>query len=189
MDDPTDLPTGLTAGTDRVRFTSIFDGDALFGVDVTLKSPHNGRGLMNYGLTQMSTGEIPRALDYFQRAAFYNPNYYILEVNLGVANGALHNDAEAERHFARALQLAPTEAIPHYYYAVWLRGKGRAGEAIQHLNVAITNNPSYLDASHLLMDITLRSRRRMSLKGRPAKLSRSSLRPRPRHRGLRGRAR
>jgi tetratricopeptide (TPR) repeat protein len=121
--------------------------------DATLKSPHNGRGLMNYGLTQMSKGEIPRALDYFQRAAFYNPNYYVLEVNLGVANGALHNDAEAERHFARAIQLAPTEAIPHYYYAVWLRGKGRPGEAIQHLNVAITNNPSYLDASHLLMDI------------------------------------
>jgi protein O-mannosyl-transferase len=121
--------------------------------DVTLKSPHNGRGLMNYGLTQMSKGEIPRALEYFQRAAFYNPNYYVLEVNLGVANGGLHNEAEAERHFARAVQLAPSEAVPHYYYAVWLRGKGRADEAIQHLNVAIANNPSYLEASHLLMDI------------------------------------
>jgi tetratricopeptide (TPR) repeat protein len=121
--------------------------------DVTLKSSRNGRGLMNYGLTQMSKGETPRALDYFQRALVYNPNYYVLEVNLGVANGALHNDAEAERHFARAIQLAPTEAVPQYYYAVWLRGKGRLSEAIRDLNTAITNNPTYLEAPHLLMDI------------------------------------
>jgi protein O-mannosyl-transferase len=121
--------------------------------DVTLKSPHNGRGLMNYGLTQMSKGEMARALDYFQRALVYNPNYYILEVNLGIANGALDKDAEAERHFTRAIQLAPTEATSHYYYAVWLRGKNRLSEAVQHLNVTIANNPSYLDAPHLLMDI------------------------------------
>jgi uncharacterized protein (TIGR02996 family) len=121
--------------------------------DVTLKSPHNGRGLMNYGLTQMSKGETARALDCFQRALVYNPSYYILEVNLGVANGALHNDAEAERHFARAIQLAPGEATPRYYYAVWLRGRGRPSDAVQHLNLAIAANPSYLEAPHLLMDI------------------------------------
>jgi tetratricopeptide (TPR) repeat protein len=121
--------------------------------DVTLKSPHNGRGLMNYGLTQMSKGETARALDYFTRALVYNPNYYVLEVNLGVANGALHNDAEAERHFARALQLAPAEAVSHYYYASWLRDKGRLNDAIQQLSTTIANNPSYLDAPHLLMDI------------------------------------
>jgi len=121
--------------------------------DVTLKSPHNGRGLMNYGLTQMAKGAAARALDYFQRALVYNPNYYVLEVNLGIVNGLLHNDAEAERHFARAVALAPGEAIPHYYYAVWLQGKGRMSEAIQNLNIAIANNPSYLDAPHLAMNI------------------------------------
>ncbi len=121
--------------------------------DVTLKSPHNGRGLMNYGLTQMSKGETARALDYLQRALVYNPNYYILEVNLGVAYGAALNNAEAERHFIRAIQLAPTEAVPPYYYAVWLRGKGRLSEAVQQLNAAIANNPTYIDAPHLLMDI------------------------------------
>src|SRR3984885_5004326 len=121
--------------------------------DVTLKSPHNGRGLMNYGLTRMEKGDYPVALDYFQRALTYNPNYYVLEVNLGVVNGALHNDAEAERHFARANQLAPNDAIPHYFYASWLNGKGRVGEAVQNLNAAIGANPGYLDAQHLLMEI------------------------------------
>lgn len=121
--------------------------------DVTLKSPHNGRGLMNYGLSRMEKGDYPVALDYFQRALTYNPNYYVLEVNLGVVNGALHNDAEAERHFARANQLAPNDAIPHYFYAVWLNGRGRLNEAVQNLNAAIAANPAYLDAQHLLMAI------------------------------------
>src|SRR5262249_47131678 len=69
--------------------------------DVTLKSPHNGRGLMNYGLTQMSKGNSTAAYDYFQRAALYTPNYSLLEVNLGLAAGELSRDAEAEQHFRR----------------------------------------------------------------------------------------
>lgn len=121
--------------------------------DVTLKSPHNGRGLMNYGLTQMSKGETARALNYFERALQYNPNYDILEVNLGIADGALGKDTEAERHFARAIQLSPKEAVPHYYYAVWLRQRNRPAEAIQQLNLAIQDNSSYLEAPRLLMEI------------------------------------
>ncbi|HXJ42675.1 MAG TPA: tetratricopeptide repeat protein [Bryobacteraceae bacterium] len=121
--------------------------------DVTLKSPRNGRGLMNYGLSQMSKGANERALDYFQRALPFNPNYHLLEVNLGIVNGLLQRDAEAERHFSRALQLAPLEAQCNYFYARWLRGKGRQDEAIQRLNTVITANPTYVDASHMLMEI------------------------------------
>ncbi len=121
--------------------------------DVAAKSPRNGRGLMNYGLTLMARGDYLNALNLFQRAIVYTPNYYVLEVNLGIVNSALNNDAEAERHFRRALLIAPAEAVPNYFYAVWLKGKGRLAEAIQLLNVAVTNNPSYLQAQYLLMDI------------------------------------
>jgi len=47
--------------------------------DVTLKSPQNGRGLMNYGLTQMEKGDYVRALNYFTRALEFSPDYYVLE--------------------------------------------------------------------------------------------------------------
>jgi hypothetical protein len=57
--------------------------------DVTEKSPVNGRGLMNYGLSQMRVGRYERALRYFQRALVYNHNYATLEVNLGIVNGAI----------------------------------------------------------------------------------------------------
>ena len=121
--------------------------------DVTLKSPRNGRGLMNYGLTQMEKGDYVRALSYFTRGLEYNPDYYVLEINLGIANGALNNDEEAERHFARSLELAPQDAQALYFYASWLRDRGRLGEAIRSLEADIAANPAYLDARYLLMQI------------------------------------
>ena len=42
----------------------------------------NGRGLMNYGLTQMEKGDTQKALDYFIRAAAFTPNYPTLEIKL-----------------------------------------------------------------------------------------------------------
>jgi tetratricopeptide (TPR) repeat protein len=127
-------------------------GESLW-YDVTVKSPRNGRGLMNYGLALMARGDYPKALDYFQRALVYNPGYMVLEVNLGVVNGALKNDAEAERHFKRALALAPSDAIPNYFYAVWLEQKRRIPEALACLNLALAGNPSYMQARYLLMSI------------------------------------
>ncbi|MBA3971477.1 MAG: tetratricopeptide repeat protein, partial [Bacteroidetes bacterium] len=43
--------------------------------DVTIKSPNNGRGLMNYGLALMRNGNYEGALDCFQRALILLPNY------------------------------------------------------------------------------------------------------------------
>ena len=42
-------------------------------LDVTLKSPANGRGLMNYGLVQMGKGNLAVAEDYFNRALERTP--------------------------------------------------------------------------------------------------------------------
>jgi tetratricopeptide (TPR) repeat protein len=122
-----------------------------------MKSPQNGCGLMNYGLTQMARGRYSVALDYFQRALILNPNYYVLEINLGIATGAAGNAVEAERHFQRAIELAPADASAHYFYARWLTGAGREAvrerEALQHLRVAIGQNPDYLAARYLIMQI------------------------------------
>jgi tetratricopeptide (TPR) repeat protein len=121
--------------------------------DVTKKSPHNGRGLMNYGLTQMSNGAIVTALDYFTRATAYTPNYGILEINLGIASGSLNRDREAESHFRRAIELAPGDAQAHFYYGRWLWGKRRSGEALGELRTAAALNPPYLDPRYLLMQV------------------------------------
>ena len=121
--------------------------------DVTIKSPKNGRGLMNYGLTQMEKGDYAVALDYFEHAQTYAPNYSLIEINLGIANGGLKRDAEAERHFLRAIQLAPDRGESHYFYGRWLRDRGRTKEAIAQMQAAVRANPYEYDARHLLMQI------------------------------------
>ena len=119
--------------------------------DVTLKSPKNGRGLMNYGLTRMSAGDFRGALTYFERARQFTPNYPQLEINLGIDNGSLGRDAEAEQHFLRAIGLAPSDAEGHYYYARWLKSKGRDDQAVAELQSAVALNPANMNARLLLL--------------------------------------
>jgi tetratricopeptide (TPR) repeat protein len=123
--------------------------------DVTLKSPENGRGLMNYGLTLLGKGDAPAALAYFQRAAVFTPNYYLLEINTGIAHGVLGHPAESEAHFRRAIQLQPGEAQPYFYYGRWLASQGRTNECIQAEKTAIQLNPALVEARHVLMQAYL----------------------------------
>jgi tetratricopeptide (TPR) repeat protein len=119
-------------------------------LDDVQKSPKNGRGLMNYALTQMGQGKYPVALDYLERAAEYTPNYPTLEINLGVVNGAMADlgdtarSAEAERHFLRAISLAPNADGPHAYYGRWLAQHQRSAEAIRELTTAVALNATPL---------------------------------------------
>ena len=132
-------------------------------LDDVQKSPHNGRGLMNYGLTQMSKGDYPRALDSFTRALEFTPNYATLEINLGIVNGAMATPgdtahaAEAERHFLRAISLTPGDDNTHAYYGRWLAQRGRIPEAIAQLRTAVALNPSRLMQRDELIAAELRS--------------------------------
>ena len=121
--------------------------------DVVRKSPGNGRGLMNYGLTQLSKGNTGVAYDYFRRASILTPNYSTLEINQGIAAGALRLDAEAEAHFLRAIALSPGDSQPYYYYGRWLREKARSPEALSELKQSAALNPADLDPRYLLMSI------------------------------------
>lgn len=129
----------------------VWHDEASLWRDVTRKSPRNGRGLMNYGLTLMSSGDTAGALHYFQRALEFTPNYFVLEINLGIAYGALHQDAEAERHFQRAAELAPSSEQPPYYYGRWLMEHGRVGQAIAQFQRSMVDNRDYLEPRYALM--------------------------------------
>lgn len=120
-------------------------------LDCVQKSPKNGRGLMNYGLTQMSKGDYAVALDYFQRALLYTPNYPVLEINLGIVNGAMNRPQEAEQHFLRAILLAPSDDSTHFYYGRWLYLSGRIPEAMNQLETSVRLNPDRLEAKTLLL--------------------------------------
>ena len=126
--------------------------------DAVEKSPRNGRALMNYALTLMRSNDIDEALPYLQRAHELLPNYFILEINLGICYGAAKRTSEAEAHFRRAMELEPKRYESHFYYARWLREQGRNVEAGAHLSSAIASNPHALDARHLWMQMLAENR-------------------------------
>ncbi len=133
------------------------DEESLWYDDV-VKSPHNGRGLMIYGLTQMNKGLYATALEYFERALLYSPNYPTLEINLGIVNGALADAGdqsrarEAERHFQRAISLAPNDDTAHAFYGRWLNLHSRSPEAITQLQNAVALNPQRIFQREVLVD-------------------------------------
>jgi len=132
--------------------------------DVTEKSPANGRGWMNYGLTQMAQGRYAEAKQLFERAATYAPNYATLEVNLGIVSGRLGEMVAAEKYFKRALELRPAEPNGLSFYARWLVEQGRVSEAIPLLVRAVAVSPAVTDARHALMDAYARTGQAVALK-------------------------
>jgi protein O-mannosyl-transferase len=145
----------LAYGGGTWKRNEVWHTDESLWADVTVKSPMNGRGWMNYGLTRMQRGDFVGALDDYTRAAVYAPNYFFLEINTAIDLAALGRNPEAEPHFRRAIQLQPNEAQTYYFYAVWLHQHGRAAEATQNAKMAMALNPAYIEAPHLLMDIYL----------------------------------
>jgi tetratricopeptide (TPR) repeat protein len=128
----------------------VWHSDETLWRDDVQKCPRNGRGWMNYGLTQMAKAAYIPSLDSFTRALAFTPNYFALEINLGIAHGALHHDAEAEKHFQRAIALAPTEDQTHYYYGRWLYQSGRVAEALNQLKIAVQLNPPRIGSREFL---------------------------------------
>jgi tetratricopeptide (TPR) repeat protein len=141
---------GNVAGT-IVRNKTWHTEESLW-LDVTQKSPANGRALMNYGLTQMAKGQLRLAADYFERAAALTPNYSTLEINRGVVASAIGDQVGAEGHFRRALQLHD-DAQSRFFYARWLAEHDRAFESTVHLERAIAMSPASRNPRLLLMDI------------------------------------
>jgi tetratricopeptide (TPR) repeat protein len=119
-------------------------------LDVTIKSPDNGRGLMNYGNTLMAKGDFKQALDYFHRARRLTPLYSVLFINIAVAEGAIDQPVKAEQDFKQALRLAPGDPNSYSYYARWLLSRSRVGEAVGLLRKALELSPGDLFALGLM---------------------------------------
>ena len=142
----------LAYGT-RVRNRAWATEESLWR-DVTEKSPRNGRGWMNYGLTQMEAGRFAGAKSAFDRAAQLTPSYSTLEINRGIVANALGQPDEAERYFRRALELQD-DRNGHFYYARWLLQRGRGFEAERHLADAARLAPSWMPPRKMALDLAV----------------------------------
>ena len=136
----------------RVR-TEVWDNGHSLWYDVTIKSPDNGRGLMNYGLKLMADGDYDDAMVYYQKALVLGPRYSYLHTNLAICYNAMGDIDKAEEHFAKALKYGYYGHKTHYYYAIFLKNHKRYDEAINQLNVSLEMAPQFIYSMHTLMQI------------------------------------
>jgi Flp pilus assembly protein TadD len=121
--------------------------------DVTVKSPRNGRGMMNYAATQKQKGDFARALVYLEKARALGAPADLVEADLGAVTGELRRDAEAERHFLRAIEISPHEPSTRQLYARWLDSRGRSEEAMEQAKIGARANPDNLESIYALLGI------------------------------------
>jgi Flp pilus assembly protein TadD len=143
----------------------VWKNDDNLWYDCTLKSPTNGRGLMNYGLALMRKGDLVGAERYYTRGLECWPYYAYLHVNMAILKDAMGKKAEAETYFKSGVQYGG-KSYPnsYFYYARFLKDNGRKDEAIKQLYVALEMASAHMDCRYLLMDLLYSEKRFEELK-------------------------
>lgn len=130
----------------------VWDNSEKLWYDVTQKSPTNGRGLMNYGLTQMNKKKYDTTFYYFNKALEYNPNYPQLHINLAELKKQKggYSDEEIEQHYKTALRYGKVIPASYYAYGNWLYKKGRIDEAKKIIARGHEMSPAHVKMKRLL---------------------------------------
>lgn len=123
--------------------------------DATIKSPENGRGLMNYGLVLMRQGRYEEAEPYFRSAVEKLPYWPYSNINLAILLDAMGKPDEAQEYFEHALEYGSTNPESYYFYARWHYQNGRIEKAGQLLEKGHDVSPKHTQINQLLE--TLRS--------------------------------
>lgn len=147
------LFAGLAYGA--YQRSEVWDTEETLWQDVTIKSPKNGRGWMNYGLVQMGKGDYKKALECYQTALQYTPDYAYLHINLGIVYEQLGETALAQKHFEYAKVVGDFFPEVHYHYGTWLYRQKRYGDAKFELKRTIQMSPAHAAARYALMQLHL----------------------------------
>lgn len=137
-----------------IQRSKVWDSSESLWLDVVVKSPKNGRGLMNYGLNHMAKGNYEIAAEYFNRALEFTPNYYTLYINLGILNEGMSKHNKAVENFEKAISFNTSSPAPEYYYARYLVGQKKYNKAGSYLRKAIEKSPNHTKSKDLLSRIS-----------------------------------
>jgi protein O-GlcNAc transferase len=100
----------------------------------------------NEALYFHTNGNDEKAIEHYQKALHYQPDFVYALSNLGTLlhqAGALNS---AEKHYRHALSLAPQDAITHVNLAYVLNDQNNSLEAFEHSQCALTLNPNLVGA-------------------------------------------
>src|SRR5213082_1634473 len=110
--------------------------------------PAGARPHFDYGSALQKEGKLEEAIQQYQTAIQFNPNYAEAHMNLGaVLSGQAKFDA-AVPHMETALRLQPNNGDFHLMYANLLQRIGRNDEAAVHFESGIRLKPISADAHY-----------------------------------------
>jgi len=121
--------------------------------DVTVKSPLNGRGMMNYALAELDMSNFDVAETYLKKAEKLTPDYSFVYTNLGIVEEQKGNTALAENYYKAGVKLGSKFPDPLYFYAKFLTKQSRYAEAEPLLLASIRVSPLYVAPRVLLMNV------------------------------------
>jgi tetratricopeptide (TPR) repeat protein len=121
--------------------------------DVTVKSPGNGRGMMNYALAELTAGNNDIAETYLKKAEKLTPDYSFVYTNLGIVEELKGNMPLAEDYYKAGVKLGSKFPDPLYFYAKFLVKQSRYTDAEPLLIASIKVSPLYVAPRVLLMNV------------------------------------
>jgi tetratricopeptide (TPR) repeat protein len=125
------------------------DTNSLAGADLIAYLRHNydqPAGALQMGVFLMDRGDLPTALDYFQRAVKWDPYSAPLYQALGVALSADGKSSEAVDALETACRLAPRNAEYRFKLGLALNEVNRLNDACAALQEATKLDPQYARA-------------------------------------------
>ena len=135
-----------------IERNKVWDNEYSLWKDNAIKSPNNGRGLMNLGVILMRNGKFDEAEKNFKKAIKIVPNYHYLHVNLAIIENQKGNTIEAEKYLKQAENIK-SDYMTLYFYADFLKKNNRLKEAEQKLLNSIRLSDTYPKSLNLLLDI------------------------------------
>ncbi len=133
----------------------VWDSGENLWYDVTIKSPENGRGLMNYGLVKMKKGEYAEAEKYFAQALEILPYWTYTNINMAVLKDAMGKKEEAIKYFELGLRYGKDNPEPYYFYARAMIKHGNTDKAMQLLEEGHRISPKHSNINQLRERIRL----------------------------------
>lgn len=119
--------------------------------DVTIKSPKNGRGHMNYGLALMADADYANAEIAFNKALEYAPNYSSIYTNLGILKNAIGDLESADKNFKKAMSLSDSNHKTKYFYGRYLFQNEKFKDALDYFIQANNLVPHYLETHEYIL--------------------------------------
>lgn len=114
--------------------------------DTVSKAPTNARALNNLGLALSNHGQLPAALNVYERATHLAPRYASAHNNLGVALRELGRTDDAIIEYRKAIEVRPDYPEAHANLGRALLLVHRRADAINQLETALRLSPDYAEA-------------------------------------------